>query len=287
MDLDPEELPDSRQMQFVAFRHQTWDYIFPNWINQSDYDRALENGDVTVPEIYSDDDILTAASEWPTTEWVRITPDEERLPITIKRAKQGVTWDLMDVPIGTWMIAAYTFEPERNAWSVRQGAARVFDSANPNQDPGPSAFLQNQPEEWASAGDPISYTACVQAQAGATFTASWGLVQAGVDPSWVDFATDEPIAEGSAIELNFSVPTDTTGAIKVRVKVTEPDGDEYTAFLPYVVEVWPSQGETDGETSGASTGGQSGGCAVDQPNPIALLLGVLLLAFRVRRVAES
>ncbi|MEM6997201.1 MAG: hypothetical protein AAF721_42240, partial [Myxococcota bacterium] len=87
VELTPEELPDSRQMQFFAFRRVRFDYQLPTYISQADFDRAEANGDNT--RAYGADEILETAPEWPATMWTAITPGDMRVPITLAQAAMG------------------------------------------------------------------------------------------------------------------------------------------------------------------------------------------------------
>lgn len=274
-ELTPEELPDSRQQQWLAFSQQRFDLGFPTWVSQADFDRAEANGDNT--RVYGPDDILETSSRWPAGTWVRITPDDPRLPITAAQAAMGVDWDTTDVAAGTWLVAAYTWEPENNLWSPRLGALRVEEPGDPST-AGPTVFLPRDDGLLANRGEPLVLSGCVQAQSGATITASWGTI-AGIDePTWVPFVEDEPVESGE-LELELVLPAEAGSVVKVRVEITDPAGRRYVAFTPTTVavvgEVPEPVGDPGSEGCGCATrphhrGAHHGGALVG----LVLLLGL-------------
>jgi hypothetical protein len=298
IDLTEEELLDSRTMQFLAFAEQRWNFALPNWINQSDFDRAEANGDITGMIPYTDDDILEKTTLWSPDAWVRITPDDARVPITMDQAAMGFDWDITDVHVGSWMIAAYTFEPELNKWSVRQGAVRIEDSSTPDAQPGPTVFLQDAESQLAEVDVPYAVTGCIHAEAGSTYTASYGPIEGIGEPMWMPFVTNASVVNGE-LALDF-VPDEMANdsSIKVRVEVTEPSGGSFTAYNPQPIEVTcpdcgeSSGGETTGDPTDTSTsddgdttpqgeddegGGFGFGCRAGSPTPPAAMLLLLLV----------
>lgn len=276
-ELTPDELPDSRKHQFFAFSRTNWNFAFPVWINQSDFDRAEANGDITVE--FGPDDILESSSPWPADTWVRITPDDPRLPITLEQAAMGVTWDTTDVAPGTWLVAAYTWEPENNLWSPRFGAVRVEEPGDP-ESAGPTVFLPRQDGLLANRGEPLAVAGCVQAPEGSTITASWGTIAGGIDePEWIPFLEDEPVESGE-LELELVAPAEAGATIKLRVEITDPQGRSYVAYTPTTIAVVGEVMET-GDDGG---GGGSCGCTEARPRGPGALLGlVVLLGLRRRR----
>lgn len=283
VDLTDDELPDSRQLQFFAFARQRFDFRPPFWINQSDYDRARENGDVAQYEGFP---ILESDPQWPAGTWMRITPDDARVPITMEQAAKGVDWDTTGTPPGTWVVAAYTWEPEQNLWSHRFGAVRVVDPADPDAT-GPTVFLQFESGPVANEGEPYAPSGCIEAPEGSVLTASWGRA-GGMEPQWVPFAEDVPVTTGP-LDLEFVAPAEAVGSVKLRVEITDPEGRSYTAYSPAVIAVLGSSGEGDdgsadgGEDAGDSGGG--GGCRLGSDAPVgaSALAFVVLVAARRRR----
>lgn len=274
--LTPDELPDSRKHQFFAFGQTHWNFAFPVWINQGDFDRAEANGDITVD--FGPDDILESSSQWPTETWVRITPDDPRLPITLEQAAMGVTWDTTDVAPGTWVVAAYTWEPENNLWSPRFGAVRIEDPAD-REAGGPTVFLPREDGLIANRGEPLAVTGCVEAPEGSTVTASWGTIVGVDEPQWVPFLEDEPVDSGE-LTLDLVAPAEAGATIKLRVEITDPQGRTYVAYTPTTIAVVGEVMETGGDDDG---GGEGCGCASDRPSGSAGPLGLLVLLGLLRR----
>lgn len=272
-ELTPDELPDSRGHQFFAFSQVRFDFAFPTWVSQDDFDRAEANGDVT--RELGPDEILESSAQWPAATWVRITPDDPRLPITLEQAALGVDWDTTDLTPGTWLVAAYTWEPENNLWSPRLGAVRVEDAGDPGS-AGPTVFLPRADGLLANRGEPLLLSGCVEAPAGATITASWGTIEGVDEPQWVPFLEDEPVETGELV-LDFVAPAEAGATVKVRVEITDPDGRSYVAFTPTTIAV---VGEAPVEDDGGTPG--CGGCGVDPPRGTPVLALLLLLGARRR-----
>jgi len=278
-DLTPDELADSRTQQFFAFSRARFDFSFPVWVNQSDFDRADANGDITVA--FDSDNILETSALWPSASWVRITPDDPRLPITMEQAAMGVAWDTTDTPPGTWLVAAYTWEPENNLWSPRFGAVRVEDPADPDAT-GPTVFLPREDGLLATRGEPLTLSGCVQAPEGSTITAAWATVGGGIEePEWVPFLEDE-VVENGALSLEFIAPAQASATVKVRVEITDPDGRTYIAYTPTTIAVVGEvmEGGDDDGGGGACT------CSAERPrsDSTSIALFGLLLFGRRRRV---
>ncbi len=271
-----DELPNSRKHQFFAFGEQRFDFSPPVWINQADFDLAESNGDIT--KVFGPDDILEGSTRWPAGTWLRITTDDPRLPITAEQAAMGVDWDTADVSPGTWLVAAYTWEPENNLWSYRFGAVRVIDPAEPDR-AGPSLLLERADGLLATRGEPLAIPGCVEAPAGSTLTASWGTLEGVDEPQWVPFVEDEPIESG-ALALEWDAPAEAGSSVKLRVEITDPAGRSYVAYSPAVIGVV-------GDPPPADSGG-GGGCAVAaRGTPWFGLLGLLGLWARRRASCPS
>jgi hypothetical protein len=268
-----DELPDSRAHQFFAFSQQRFDFAPPVWITQGDLDRAEANGDIT--RTFGPNDILETSAQWPASTWVRLTPDDPRAPITMAQAAMGVDWDTTGTPPGTWLVAAYTWEPENNLWSHRFGAVRVEDPADP-ETAGPTVFLPREDGLLANRGEPLVVSGCVQAPAGSTMTASWGTLEGVDEPQWVPFLEDEPVESGE-LTLEFVAPAEAGATVKLQVIVTDPEGRTYVAYTPTTLAV---VGEAPVEDDGGSEG--CGCTAGPRPGPLGTLVGLLLLAL-VRR----
>jgi len=127
-ELTPDEVDDSRRHQFFAFADQRYEAAPPRWITQADIDRAALVDPMVVPSAIDPEDVLETTSRWDPSEWVRITPDDMRVPITFDQAAMGVDWDVTAVSPGTWLVKGYTWEPVNNLWSTRWAALKIVAS---------------------------------------------------------------------------------------------------------------------------------------------------------------
>jgi hypothetical protein len=271
VDLTPDELPDSRTQQFFAFAQPHFNFTPPTFINQADFDRAEANGDLT--KTFGPDDILDTSSLWPAGTWTRITPDDARVPITAAQAAMGVAWDTSDAAPGTWLVYGYTWEPDNNLWSLRLGAVRIEDPADPEA-AGPSLFVEPSSSPVATRGEPLAVPGCIVAPPGSTLTASWGDIIGIDEPTWVEFATDVPVETGPLM-LDFDAPNEAGDSVRLRLQITDPAGRTYVTFSPTILGVVgdPVEGDDGG-----------GGCRCGSPSrPAPLLAGFLGLLLVARR----
>lgn len=279
-ELTADELPDSRRHQWLAFSQQRFDFGFPTWVSQADLDRATDNGDVTRP--FGPEDVLESSTRWPASTWVRITPDDARLPITAEQAAMGVDWDTAGVAPGTWLVAAYTWEPENNIWSPRFGALRVEDAADRDA-AGPTVFLPRADGLIATRGEPLEVVGCVEAPAGSTVTASWGTLEGIDEPQWVPFVEDEPVESGP-LRLELVAPAEAGSTVKLRVEITDPSGRQYVAFTPTTIAVVGEAPPSDEDDGGGGEGCACGsGRGSDRPRSLGALVGLGLLVGHGRR----
>src|SRR5262249_54297960 len=143
---DADELADSHTQQFFAFRRL--DYLaavseraLPNWITQADLDRAAQLDPVVAQAIAAHhlpgDEVLESTSPFAAADWVRITADDARVPITNVQAQAGIDWDLGGLAPGTYTLWGYTWFPPHDLWSPRAGFVKLVASAAEHDDAGP------------------------------------------------------------------------------------------------------------------------------------------------------
>lgn len=280
-ELTADELPDSRRMQMFAFAKQRFDFAFPVWITQAEFDRADANGDVT--REFGPEDTLETSTRWPADTWLRITPDDARVPITFEQAAMGFSWDTAAATPGTWLVAVYTWEPENNLWSPRFGAVRIEAPGDP-ESAGPTVFLPREDGLLADRAEPLVLTGCVEAPAGSTLTASWGTIEGIDEPEWVPFLEDEPVESGE-LSLDFQAPAEAGSTVKLRLEITDPAGRTYVAYTPTPIGVYGMAPPDDGDGSGEGCG-----CASEPGERRGALAGlavvVVLFGSRRRRAAS-
>jgi MYXO-CTERM domain-containing protein len=268
-----DEVDDSRTHQFFAMAQQDIGAM-PVWISQADIDRAAQvDPEVVALGNVDPEEILESGSRFPAGTWVRITPDDARVPITFAQAAMGVDWDTTGVAPGTYVVWGYTWEPLLNLWVHRPGFVKVIASAAEAAAAGPSIALLAS-EATLEAGSPFTVPGCADVEPGSTVTLEWGEPVGTTIPQWVVAIEDEPIDDG-ALALAFVPPDEAANkSIRLRATVTDAQGRSYVAYTTKVLAVLPDP--TPSEESGG------GGCRIDDAPP-GLTVGLLALFALVRR----
>ncbi len=320
--LTEDELPDGRRHQFFAFSRDIDPRLaLPEWITWADAMRAVDAG---LADPHVEDAWVMETHPELATSFLRINDDDDRRPITFEAAAQGVDWDLGDVPPGTYVVRAYTFDPFPNLWAKpRPGAIAVVDGSDTGaQAPSLSVSVEH---DVVHRDQTARLLGCIRAMEGTTLSAQWAFFF-DLDSTWETLVTDVPI-EGDTFELTFDPPESLWGSFAVvRVTATDPSGRSYTAYVPDRITVLntdaeggdeggdagategtgPSTSDTgmpdpEGDTTSASTGTTETsaapgpdhahptggcGCRLDPPRPWGWLL-VALFATRCRRARRD
>jgi MYXO-CTERM domain-containing protein len=233
-EVTPEEVDDSRTHQFFAMCRQNPPQEFlPGWISQADVDAAAINypGDT---DSVTPQDVLESSLAWQNC-YVKITPDDERRPITDAMASMPVPWDTTTAPAGVYFIWGFTHEPVFNLWTPRIGGfVRVYDGGDPTAD-GPAGAITTR-EQTPCVGEVVPIDGCVHAAAGTTMTGYWALTntpgaqEPGWEPDWIMFAEGLPV-EGESFTIDWEAPEAASGeSVMIRVDFTDPGGTTYTAY---------------------------------------------------------
>lgn len=282
----PDEVDDSRTMQFFAFAKQDFAGKPPRWISQDDIDRAAAVDPMVVASAIEPDDILTTTSRFAAGDWRRVTADDARVPITFAQAAMGVDWDLTDVPPGTYVMWGYTWEPVNNEWSARPGFVKVIDDAATAAAAGPSVALLAD-EAIVDVGTPHAVPGCVDVAPGSTLTLQWGELVGSLEPQWQTVIDAEPVSTGE-LAVEFVAPAAAAGkTVKLRAIVDDGAGHSYVAYGPRTIAVNPSDG---GDDTGDDGGGSGGGCACGRGRvggPVVLAALALFVATPRRRRRNS
>ena len=255
---DPEartadEVGDSRTHQFFGFAKQDFHGKPPRWIAHADILRASMVDPEVVDADIDPQDILEDTSRFAASDWVRITADDARVPISFAQAAMGVDWDTTGLAPGTYEVWGYTWEPVANEWRRRPGFVKVIASSATAAAAGPSIALLAD-EAQIVAGSPYTLLGCADVAEGTRVTLQWGEKIGTLEPEWQTALEDEPIASGT-LSVVFVPPDDAGGkTIGLRAIVTDLAGRSYTARAPTVlgVTVNPDPGGDD----------DGGGCAV-------------------------
>jgi hypothetical protein len=244
--LSSDELPDSRRHQFLGFCRQ-WPAGRPppRYVSVADLERAIM-AELEDSEMLDDPEAtLESSAVWAGC-WTRITPDDDRRPITDIAAAEPVTWDLTGIDAGTWMIAGYTWEPPYNLWSRAPWVLRVVDEPVP-VDPQAAVSLADT-NDTVYFDEVLELPICVDAAPGSTLTLEW----APSKPDVLEWSVlDElPLDGPGELLVPFAPPAPSFGlTIVVRASVEQPAGAAYEghALSPVIVFAPPSEGDGDGE----------------------------------------
>lgn len=287
--LTPDELPDSRTLQFFALcRGPDAMQTMPPWIDADDVARAAAI-DPAVGEPGEDDVLATAAPfAGPGHDGadgaciVPIVPSDDRIPITCDATAPGIEWDTTGVPVGAYEVWGYTFEPVASLWTPRPGVVRVVDG-DPD-DAGPAvAWSWPLSEVTAGLSAGVTLTGCVAGSPGTRVEVAWATaaeLQATGDAAWVELTT---VDAGESGELAIPLlPPEALlyQATFVRARAIDPEGRAFVATTRAPI-VWrpgcdPPEGGTvalaDACEVGATevempTARTAGGCAPPDPDP--------------------
>jgi MYXO-CTERM domain-containing protein len=164
------------------------------------------------------------------------------------------------VPVGTYAVWGYTYEPAFNIWTQRQGSiVKVIDGGDPH-DIGPGAAITTL-EQTPYKGETVPIEGCVNAAPGSTMTASFASTSGSSDPDWVPQWTpflEDAAVEGESFTLDFLAPEEFAGEqLMVRLDVTDPMARTYEAHMKENVFVLKGM-EGDCETGGGDFIGGAG-----------------------------
>jgi hypothetical protein len=282
--LTEDEVGDSRTHQFFAFARLDYAAVgtaqrLPPWIAEADITRAAMIDPSVVPEQIEPVDVLETTTRFTASDWVRITADDARVPISDAQAAMGVDWDVSEVPPGAYTIWGYTWEPLTNVWSLRPGFVKVIASATEADAAGPAIALLHD-SEVVTVGEPYAVAGCADVPAGSTLDLEWGPVEGPVEPAWQPLVDDAPIATGM-LALEITLPPEAAGEgfgekrVRLRATVTDPSGNAYVAYSPGAYEVVAAEAEADEGCACTSTRPGS-------PERVSIVLVVLAWRRRAR-----
>jgi hypothetical protein len=278
--LTEDEVEDSRSHQFFAFTRIDYAAVgtaqrLPPWISDADITRAAMVDPAVVPSQIQSIDVLETTTRFVSDDWLRITPDDARVPISHEQAAMGVDWDVSMVRPGVYTIWGYTWEPLTNLWAPRPGFVKVIASASEADDAGPAIALLPD-SEMVTVGEPHPIAGCADVPEGSTITIEWGVVEGPVEPAWEVAVIEAPIASGPlAFDLVLPEHAADEGPgerrVRLRATVTDPSGKQYVAYSPAAYEVV-------GLDTGVDEPGTDDGCGCTSADPRVSALFVLLVS---------
>ncbi len=258
--LTADELPGSRTHQLVAFCHgDPRARIVPHWQTRAEADLAAAAG-LTDLDPVPPEDVLEDSPDYAGC-WHPILSPEQRRPITCAAARPGVDWDTRDLPVGTYLVRGYTFEPPLNTWSPRHGLYKIVDdTSDPSSNP-PAVAIANV-DTYLSKDRPMLVRLCADTMDGATVTLSYGVNEAA--PTWVPAIVDHPISSG-ALDLEFLPPSELAGTIiTLRAEIVDPQARRFVAYMEgeINIQVTPDpQGDVEPAAPELTTGPDYDFCA--------------------------
>jgi hypothetical protein len=235
--LTEDELPGSRTHQLIAFCHgDIAARTLPHWHTRAEADLAAA-AKLATPIPVPASDILDENPDY-TGCWHPILRADQRRAITCAAARPGVDWDTTDLPVGTYVVRGYTFEPPLNTWSPRRGLFKVVDDASDPAASPPSVAIANV-DTFLWKSQPMRVRLCVDAMDGSTVTLAHSPNTA--DPTWTPFLVDEPVSSGT-VELEFPPPAALAGEfITLRAEIVDPMDRRFVAFMQGEVNIQVSE----------------------------------------------
>ncbi|MCB9751073.1 MAG: hypothetical protein H6713_13875 [Myxococcales bacterium] len=306
-----DEVSDGRTHQLLALARQS--LALPLWLSDVDVSAAAAVGLLDADKL-TPEDVLETHPAW-TGRWLRITPDDARLPISFPVAAAGVDWSIADVAPGAYLIDGYTWDPVFNLHSLRWGLIKIVDGPAGDDADLPAALLERSAGAlFVTEGEALTLTGCVDALPGTTARAAWAPATYKGEPDWQVFLDPAPVESGP-LELEFTPPLGVgSQSVFVRLTLEDPRGREYVAYAPEPIAVLEqldeetatseadvtsdASGDGSGTASATGEGTETGavedpssGCACrareTPPRSLAWALALPLLGRRRRRAAAS
>lgn len=254
-----DEPPSSRTLEFLALcRSPEPLEMLPNWIDDGDVDEALEVG--LLQERPEDANVLSRAPAWMACGQTI----ESRRPTTCDAAESAVVWDTTNVPRGAYRIAGYTFEPNANLWTLRDGVVVVAD----DPDHPPPAFAWSWPISSATVSieEPIALQGCLVGPPDLRLELAWAALDAleeTGDDAWQLIESFAP--QSDRVEVEFRAPPEALyGALVFRATLWSPGEDPWITYTEEPLVVVPGCAAV----SGGDRPAPSDGCGLVPDAPV-------------------
>jgi len=244
-------LRDAKSHQFFAFRGQVAalgsSHVYrpfapdavsvaplPLWITEGDVQRAAAAsaqllGIATAAELPLDQMLETHAAL--ADQWLRMTPDDGRLPILARQTLVPVRWGLSDVPAGVYTVAGYIFSPPYNGWAVRPGVLKIKDAQH---DPPAGEIAALSETVFSQQGRKL--TACLDVPDGSTLDGDYR-VEEQPERGWQSWLRGRPIRSGELSLCFHTSRRDVSGNLRLRLTLLAPDGSR-TALHSHDTITW-------------------------------------------------
>lgn len=252
--LTADEPADSRTHQLLAFCRGAPDQRpIPRWHTRAELTADIAAGFGPPDPIFTRDVLEDSPDDAGC--WHPIIGADERRPITCAAARPGVDWDTRGLPVGTYLVRGYTYEPPDSAWSPRHGLFKIVDdAADPAASPPAVAIANRDTFLWKD--QRMRVRLCVDAMPGATVDLAHARNLA--EPTWTTFLTEVPVATGT-VDLDFLPPAELAGEfLTLRAEIRDPEGRSFVAFM---------QGEISVQVSPAPAGDGDPIGVDDEPPP--------------------
>ncbi|HET8936371.1 MAG TPA: hypothetical protein VFN67_23165 [Polyangiales bacterium] len=197
--------------------------VFPLWITHNDVQRAAAAVEMASGVSPAQTDlpparVLETRADF-SGNWLRITQDDARRPITSAQALLPVRWQLADVPAGVYTVTGYVFSPPYNAWAARPGVVKIIDAEH-----NPAAGAMSPVNEVVFAYQGRRVKGCLDVPDDTKLDAYY-FVEEKPELGWLPWVQDKPVQTGDQ-ELCFHLDrADIVGSIRMRWDLRPPDGD--------------------------------------------------------------
>jgi hypothetical protein len=245
----------------------------PAWISRDDVKRAaaasgVADGTGFSEDLVPDSEVLVDNAAFDGL-WLRITADEERVPITQTQAALGARWQLEDATPGLYTIAGYIFSPPFNGWMSRSGIVKVLGAGSEL----PAAVVAPT-RDIVRGSQGRRVTACVDAPAGTHVRGDYTFAERP-EEGYQPFLAERPLRAEELqgeLELCFANPRpELSGSVRIRLTLSTPDGATTLAYAPDTLTVLAGdavcsadeQGKCCPENAPAAGSASDGGLTAD------------------------
>ena len=164
------------------------------------------------------------------------------MPIDCDATAAGIDVPADALPPGNYVVYGYTYEPDKNLWTARDGVVQVLGDAG--EDGLPPAVTLTYPlsDAVASTGTGVVVTGCAAGVPGTIVELSWasvGDLAAFGEDAWVPFETTEIAVGEPSFAVPFVPPTDAEYSVaRIRARAIDPQGREWISYSrpPLVLE---------------------------------------------------